>query len=60
MAPMYNCAKCAIFHSATEKDTTEKLLTKVTFQPKIVTFEEDIMEAMGIKEDRVPAKTYWY
>jgi hypothetical protein len=20
----------------------------------------DIMEQMGIKEDRVPAKTYWY
>ena len=44
----------------TEKDTKEKQLTKVTFDPKVMTFEEEIMQAMGIKEDRKPAKTFWY
>lgn len=43
-----------------EKDTPGKLIGEVTFQPKLCTFEMDIMEDMGIKEDGIPKKTYWY
>lgn len=43
-----------------DKCTKEKLLTKVTFDPKLKSFEEDIMDSLGIKEDRNPGKTYWY
>lgn len=47
-------------YKISEKDTPEKELNKVTFKPKLMTFESDIMEQMGIKEDRKPGKTYWY
>lgn len=43
-----------------EKDTKAPEAEKITFFPKLKTFEMDIMETMGIKEDRKPAKTYWY
>jgi len=43
-----------------EKDTKAPEVTAITFEPALKTFEMDIMEQMGIKEDRVPAKTYWY
>lgn len=43
-----------------EKDTNAPEVTAITFEPALKTFEMDIMEQMGIKEDRVPAKTYWY
>ena len=43
-----------------EKDTKASEVTAITFEPALKTFEMDIMEQMGIKEDRVPAKTYWY
>lgn len=42
------------------KDTTKDEVTKVTFQPTLKTFEMDIMESMGIQEDRIPKKSYWY
>lgn len=42
------------------KDTRAKELEKITFAPRLMTFEQEIMEELGIKEDRVPAKTYWY
>ncbi|XP_076676105.1 mitochondrial ribosomal protein L24 [Andrena cerasifolii] len=42
------------------KDTIEKEVLKITFEAKLKTFEMDIMDAMGIKEDRVPQKYYWY
>lgn len=42
------------------KDTVGQVVTDVTFEPKLCTFEMDIMEQMNIKEDRVPPKTYWY
>ncbi|RUS80377.1 hypothetical protein EGW08_011874 [Elysia chlorotica] len=41
-------------------DTKEKELTKVTFTPKAMSFEEDIMDSMGIKEDRERAPNYYY
>ncbi|XP_026315949.1 probable 39S ribosomal protein L24, mitochondrial [Hyposmocoma kahamanoa] len=43
-----------------EKDTAAATIAKITFVPKLRTFEMDIMEEMGIKEDRVPAKSWWY
>jgi len=43
-----------------EKDTKAPEVTTISFEPALKTFEMDIMEQMGIKEDRVPAKTYWY
>ncbi|XP_014240844.1 probable 39S ribosomal protein L24, mitochondrial [Cimex lectularius] len=42
------------------KDTVTAELSKVTFSPTLKTFEMDIMDSMGIKEDREPIKTYWY
>lgn len=43
-----------------EKDTKAEDAEKITFYPKLKTFEMDIMDEMGIKEEREPAKTYWY
>lgn len=42
------------------KDTTKDAASKVTFNPKLMTFEMEIMEGMGIKEDRVPKRSFWY
>lgn len=42
------------------KDTSADDVTEVTFEPALKTFEMDIMEKMGIKEDRIPPKSYWY
>ncbi|KAL1513496.1 hypothetical protein ABEB36_002900 [Hypothenemus hampei] len=42
------------------KDTTADVASEITFEPKLCTFEMDIMDEMGIKEDRLPPKTYWY
>ena len=36
------------------------VIEEITFQPKLSTFEMDIMEEMGIEEDRIPKKSYWY
>lgn len=42
------------------KDTPANVVEEITFHPQLKTFEMDIMEQMNIKEDRTPAKTYWY
>ncbi|KAH7728664.1 Protein MRPL-24 [Aphelenchoides avenae] len=42
------------------KDTKADDVLKVTYSPKLCTFEQEIMEAQGIKEDREPKPTYWY
>jgi len=42
------------------KDTSADDLARITFLPKLATFEMDIMDEHGIKDDRVPAKFYWY
>ncbi|EDW29017.1 GL19491 [Drosophila persimilis] len=44
----------------TEEGEKRLLWGEITFQPKLSTFEMDIMEEMGIKEERTPAKSYWY
>ncbi|GBP83906.1 Probable 39S ribosomal protein L24, mitochondrial [Eumeta japonica] len=43
-----------------EKDTKADKVTEITFEPKLKTFEMDIMDSMGITEDRIPAKSFWY
>jgi len=43
-----------------EKDTVPKVVEKITYEPSLATFEMDIMRSMGIKEDRLAKKTYWY
>merc|ERR1711976_998701 len=50
----------ADYKASKVKDTTQEDLLKVTFDPKIMTFEEEMMEVNGIKDDRKRAKTYWY
>ncbi|GJQ76126.1 mRpL24 [Trypoxylus dichotomus] len=42
------------------KDTLADDVTEITFSPTLQTFEMSIMENMGIKEDRIPPKSYWY
>ncbi|XP_055348974.1 probable 39S ribosomal protein L24, mitochondrial [Paramacrobiotus metropolitanus] len=42
------------------KDTDDKTLKEVTFTPAPRTFEEDIMQAMGIVDTRKPPRTFWY
>ena len=42
------------------KDSKEADVTEVTFKPFLGTFAQEINEQMGIKDDRKPAKTYWY
>lgn len=42
------------------KDTTSDVISEITFQPRLETFEMSIMRSEGMKEDRIPVKTYWY
>lgn len=42
------------------KDTSAEDVKELTFQAELKTFEMDIMDKMGIKEDRVPKEYYWY
>ena len=42
------------------KDTPAKDVEEITFEPRLATFDMDIMEKMRIEETRTPAKTYWY
>ncbi|OWF43161.1 39S ribosomal protein L24, mitochondrial-like [Mizuhopecten yessoensis] len=44
------------------RDTAKDDVHEVTFEPKLATFEEDILESMGIKEEenKDAPKTYWY
>ena len=42
------------------KDTLPKHVAEITYEPVLATFEMDIMQKMGIKEDRIPKKTWWY
>merc|ERR1719481_1065542 len=42
------------------KDTEPGEVEKITYDPSLATFEMDVMEAMGIKETRIPRKTWWY
>ncbi|XP_076760215.1 mitochondrial ribosomal protein L24 [Xylocopa sonorina] len=52
--------KAADVYQDQPKDTTENDVKELTFQAELKTFEMDIMDKMGIKEDRVPKEYYWY
>ncbi|GAB0098880.1 Probable 39S ribosomal protein L24, mitochondrial [Sergentomyia squamirostris] len=43
-----------------EKDTVAKVVEEITFKPTLQTFEMEIMKEMGIQEERVPKKSFWY
>lgn len=47
-------------YAETDKDTIASVVEAITYQPALKTFEMDIMEQMGIKEERIPKKTFWY
>ena len=49
-----------VFTASKTKDTAVVDLEKVTFKPKLCTFEEDILEKHGIKEERKYKKKFWY
>ena len=42
------------------KDTVPKVVEDITYEPRLATFEMDIMRSMGITETRRPQRTYWY
>lgn len=42
------------------KDTKPKVVEEITYEPSLATFEMDCMQAMGIKETRIPRKSWWY
>ena len=42
------------------KDTAPAAVEEITYEPKLGTFEMDIMESLGIQENRIPKKSYWY
>ncbi|XP_058448419.1 large ribosomal subunit protein uL24m [Malaya genurostris] len=42
------------------KDTLADVVKEITFKPALRTFEMDILHDMGIEEDRIPKKTFWY
>lgn len=41
------------------KDTRKEDM-QITFAPKLMTFEMEIAQELGIEDDRIPKKTYWY
>jgi len=49
-----------IFVDNNKTDTTEKQLKTPTYKPNLKTFEQDIMDSMGIVENKKRGKTYWY
>ncbi|NWV45790.1 RM24 protein, partial [Daphoenositta chrysoptera] len=42
------------------KDTSEEDALAKTYRPSLKTFEEEVMDAMGIVETRRAKKSYWY
>ncbi|NWY07723.1 RM24 protein, partial [Nothoprocta ornata] len=42
------------------KDTSAEAALKKTYVASLKTFEEEIMDAMGIVETRRPKRSYWY
>lgn len=57
---LFNVFSMYFFFTEREKDTKAEDVTKITFVPTLQTFEMNIMEELGIKEDRIPEKVYWY
>ncbi|XP_015510422.1 large ribosomal subunit protein uL24m [Neodiprion pinetum] len=47
-------------YKAKQKDTPANVVKEVTFLPELKTFEMDLMDKMGIKEDRTRKPIFWY
>lgn len=52
--------RCPLARTDGPKDTSEEDALAKTYQPSLKTFEEEIMDAMGIVETRRAKKSYWY
>ncbi|NWV38406.1 RM24 protein, partial [Grantiella picta] len=52
--------RCPLAHTDGPKDTSEEDALAKTYRPSLKTFEEEIMDAMGIVETRRAKKSYWY
>jgi len=42
------------------KDTKREDVLENTFEPKLASFESDLMESYGVTDTRTYGKTYWY
>jgi large subunit ribosomal protein L24 len=42
------------------KDTEPRVVEDITYEPRLATFEMDVMASMSIQEHRKPKKSYWY
>lgn len=47
-------------YQADTKDTTSDSVTKVTYKPQLRSFEEEVLQSMGISDKRKRAETFWY
>lgn len=52
--------RCTLARTDGPKDTSEEDALAKTYRPSLKTFEEEIMDAMGIVETRRAKKSYWY
>lgn len=52
--------RCPLVHADGPKDTSKEDALAKTYWPSLKTFEEEIMDAMGIVETRRAKKSYWY
>ncbi|CAJ0576049.1 unnamed protein product, partial [Mesorhabditis spiculigera] len=43
-----------------DKDTPADEVLKITYQPQLASFEDEITKAHGAHDERKPQKTYWY
>jgi len=43
-----------------DKDTDPARVVEVTYEPKLMTVENDILDSLGIVETKKRGKTYWY
>lgn len=48
------------FHADGPKDTSPEDTLEKTYVPTLKTLEEEVMEKLGIQEDRRHQKSYWY
>ena len=47
-------------YTAGDKDTDAARVAEVTYEPRLMTVEDDILDSLGIVETRKRGKTYWY
>ncbi|NXO24885.1 RM24 protein, partial [Cisticola juncidis] len=52
--------RCPLARTDGPKDTSEEDALAKTYRPSLKTFEEEVMDAMGIVETRRAKKSYWY